>query len=139
MKSISTILKFVFLCMALSTVACSSPESDAESVGVQSITPVDAEKKYTSKEAIIVDVREQGEWNDKHIPGVIHIPIAQLSSRISELDQYKDSPVIMQCHSGKRSAKGAVILHSAGFKQVFNLDGGIVAWNEAGLVTEAAK
>ncbi len=119
--------------------ACSSPDPDIDSAGVLSITAVDAEKKYTREEAVIIDVREKSEWDEKHIPGAIHIPLAQLSNRIAELDQYKASSIIMQCHSGMRSAKGAVILHSEGFQKVYNMDGGILAWDGAGLVTESAR
>ncbi len=42
----------------------------------------------------------------------------------------------MQCRSGRRSAKGAVVLHGAGFKKVYNMEGGILAWDKAGLETE---
>jgi len=52
---------------------------------------------YAGKEAIIVDVREDSEWNEQHITGAIHIPLAQLNERLSELKQYKDNPVITQC------------------------------------------
>ena len=136
MKFLSKFSQLVFFTSIFTLMACTSPESEAESKGVQSISPVDASEMFTAKEAVIIDVREQNEWDEKHIPGAIHIPVAQLNSRIAELEQYKDTPVIMQCRSGRRSAKGAVALHGAGFKQVYNMDGGILAWDKAGLETE---
>jgi len=136
MKSGSKLFQLVFLTSLFSLMACSPSETEAESSGIQSITPVEASKMYSAKEAVIIDVREQNEWDEKHIPGAIHIPIAELNNRLSELEQYKDSPVIMQCLSGRRSAQGAVVLHNSGFKKVYNMDGGILAWDKAGLETK---
>ena len=55
---------------------------------------------------------------------------------LSELKQYKVSPVITQCKSGGRSAQAFDILKLAGFTKVYNMDGGILAWDKAGLKTE---
>ncbi|HPB91917.1 MAG TPA: rhodanese-like domain-containing protein, partial [Rugosibacter sp.] len=79
--------------------------------------------------------REDDEWKAQHIAGAIHIPLAQVETRLNELTQYKDSTVIMQCRSGKRSAKAAGTLQAAGFTKVYNLDGGIIAWDKNGLAT----
>lgn len=100
-----------------------------------SITPNEAATMFSEQQAIIVDVREDSEWNEEHIAGAIHIPLAQVESRLSELTQYKNSTVITQCRSGKRSAKAAGMLQAAGFNKVLNLTGGIVAWNNDGLKT----
>jgi rhodanese-related sulfurtransferase len=94
---------------------------------------------FAEQKAIIVDVREDSEWNEGHIAGAIHIPLAQVESRLSELVQYKDSTVIVQCHSGKRSAKAAGLLQGAGFSKVYNLAGGIMAWDTSGLKTVKSK
>ena len=136
MKNVSKLFQLIFFVSIFSLMACSPSESEAESAGIQSITPTDASTMFAAKEAVIIDVREQNEWDDKHIPGAIHIPVAQLNSRLAELEQYKDSPVIMQCRSGKRSAQGAVALNAAGFTKLYNMDGGIIAWDKAGLETE---
>ncbi len=106
---------------------CSSP--------VASVTPNEAATMFSGKKAVIVDVRENDEWNAGHIEGAIHIPLAQVETRLSELAQYKDSPVILQCRSGKRSAKATTTLINAGFTQAYNLTGGILAWGGAGLKT----
>lgn len=100
---------------------------------VASISPKQAADLFTSKQAIIVDVREQDEWNEQHIDGAIFIPLASLDSRVDELSQYKDSPIIMQCRSGRRSEIAAKELIKAGFTQVKNLEGGILAWEAAQL------
>ena len=102
----------------------------------ESISPEEALAMHAGQKAVIVDVREDSEWNEQHIPGAIHIPLAQLNDRLSELKPYKDSPVITQCRSGGRSAKALDVLKSAGFANVYNMDGGLIAWNKAGLKTE---
>ncbi len=91
---------------------------------------------YTGNKAVIVDVREDDEWTEHHIQGAIHIPLAQLDARLAELAPYKNSPIITQCRSGKRSAQAQTVLKSAGFSKVYSLDGGIQAWDEQGLATE---
>lgn len=88
------------------------------------------------KKAIIVDVREDSEWQEQHVPSALHIPLGQLDKRLVELKAYQHSPIITQCRSGKRSAQAQSILKSAGFTEVYNLEGGIQAWQQQGLTTE---
>ena len=102
---------------------------------IAAMTPNEAAKMFSEQKAIIVDVREDDEWKAQHIAGAIHIPLAQVESRLGELTQYKDSTVIMQCRSGKRSAKAASTLQAAGFTKVYNFTGGIIAWDKDGLTT----
>ncbi|MBM3350507.1 MAG: rhodanese-like domain-containing protein [Betaproteobacteria bacterium] len=104
-----------------------------------SVSPRQAASMVASKEAIILDVRELDEWQAQHITGAIHIPLAQVEQRLSELAQYKHSSVIVQCRSGKRSAKAAIKLQMAGFTQVYNLTGGINAWVSDGLQTAQTR
>lgn len=100
------------------------------------ISPKEASTLTVEKKAVIVDVRDDDEWNEGHIAGAIHIPLAQLDSHLAELQQYKDSPVITQCRGGKRSLTALEILKSAGFSKVQSMDGGIMAWKKDGLATQ---
>ncbi|MDO9047325.1 MAG: rhodanese-like domain-containing protein [Methylobacter sp.] len=100
------------------------------------VSPKEAAAMHTGNKAVIVDVREDDEWNEHHIHGAIHIPLTQLNGRLSELEPYKNSPVITQCRSGKRSAQALMTLKSSGFSKVYSMDGGIQAWDEDGLATE---
>ena len=122
-------LSFIVLLMAFTAAKAEMGEAD-------SISPKQASVMYAEQKAVIIDVREDSEWNEQHIPGAIHIPLAQLSGRLPELKQYKDSAVITQCRTGGRSAQALDVLKSAGFTQVYNMDGGIKAWDNAGLKTE---
>ena len=74
----------------------------------------------------ILDVRQPGEYEQEHIPGAKLIPLPKLSDSLDELDQQK--PTIVHCAIGGRSLVAAKLLSGRGFKEVYNLKGGIKAW-----------
>jgi rhodanese-related sulfurtransferase len=84
------------------------------------------------QDAQLVDVREDQEVAQSHIPGSVHIPLGQLGERLGEID--RDQPVIAICRSGNRSGVAARVLTSAGFA-CDNMAGGMLAWQNAGLPT----
>lgn len=100
------------------------------------ISPKEAATMRVKDKAVIVDVRENDDWNEHRIHGAIHIPLSQLNKRLPELELYKSLPVITQCQAGLRSAQAQLILKAAGFSKVYLMNGGIQAWHEQGLVTE---
>ena len=104
--------------------------------GSDLVTPKEASVLTSEKKAVIVDVREEDEWNAGHIAGAVHIPLKQLETRLPELQQYKDKTIITQCRSGKRSADALEVLKSAGFTNVYSMDGGIMAWSKDGLTMQ---
>lgn len=77
--------------------------------------------------AVIVDVREPNEWREGHIPGAVHIPLAQLGMHVSRFDSSQE--LIIVCRSGNRSAAAAGSLAQAGYERVSNLQGGMIAWS----------
>lgn len=97
------------------------------------VPTVDAEEAHRLHEdgtAVIVDVREPFEWEEARIPGATHIPLGALGDRVDELPE--DRTVILQCRSGARSADACAQLLQAGLEEVYNLEGGILAWHRAG-------
>ena len=86
-----------------------------------------------STEAIILDVREPYEYQEGYITGAINIP---LSAILVEIDQIKDiqgKKIVLQCKVGGRSMRACQLLQAEGFvHDVWNLEGGINAWKEAG-------
>lgn len=80
--------------------------------------------------AILLDVREQHEWDAGHAPQARHLPMSQLQERVSELPT--DVPIVCVCHGGGRSARVSAALQRSGW-QALNLTGGMVAWQAAGL------
>lgn len=102
---------------------------------VPAVSPQQAAKMQSEQNAVIIDVRENDEWNAGHIADAIHIPLGEIENRVTELAKYQNQPVIMQCRSGARSAKAADILAKSGFNNVHNMDGGLNAWQKADLKT----
>ena len=94
--------------------------SDVPTVAVTSVDP----------RAVLVDVRENAEWQQGHVAGSRHIPMGELVARIGEVPT--DRPVVVVCHSGHRSAQVTAWLVAQGYDAA-NLDGGLVAWAQAGL------
>ena len=81
-----------------------------------------------------LDVREESEWNEVHIPGALLIPLSQFVARQGEIPEGR--ALIMQCRSGGRSGQAALALRTAGRTNVANLAGGITDWEAAGLPVE---
>lgn len=104
-------------------------------VDVPSMTAKQAAELFAADKAIIIDVRENDEWQEQHIKGAMLIPLSQIKKHVDTLEKYKNSTVIMQCRSGKRSYHAATTLIRAGFSKVYNLEGGLLAWNEQKLGT----
>ncbi|MBI3523353.1 MAG: rhodanese-like domain-containing protein [Betaproteobacteria bacterium] len=103
------------------------------SSGGNRISPLQATLMLNREDALVIDVRETGEWASGHIPNARHIALGQLEKRLNELEKFKDKPLIVNCQSGNRSSAACSTLKKHGFEKVFNLNGGIGAWREAGL------
>ena len=101
--------------------------------GMQSIGPTEATQLSNRENAIFLDIREENEFRAGHIPESIHIPIKQLPDRVAELSKHKGRPVIAYCRSGSRSGSAGSLLKKHGFESVYNLGGGIMAWQKANL------
>jgi rhodanese-related sulfurtransferase len=101
--------------------------------GGKNISVNEATLLINRQDALVLDVRETAEWSAGHIPDARHIALGHLGKHLSEIDKYKDKPVIVVCASGNRSGSACGTLRKAGFQQVFNLGGGIRTWSEAGL------
>lgn len=80
--------------------------------------------------ALLLDVREQDEWDAGHAPDAVHVPLHQVPARLAELPT--DRPVDVVCHFGGRSAQATAFLLQRGV-DARNVDGGMDAWERAGL------
>ena len=115
----------------------SGTDAPAEAAGYATVDVRTAHDALSSNEdAQIVDVREPEEWAETGVPqGAVLIPLAEVESRApAELDA--DSPVYVICRSGNRSRTASDILIGLGFTAVYNVDGGVTAWLDAGLPAE---
>ena len=85
------------------------------------------EKKDNNEDFILIDVREEFEYEVSNLDGKL-IPLGELQTRLSELEDSKDAQIIMMCRSGARSGRATQFMESEGFSNVANLKGGIMAW-----------
>ncbi|GAB2540269.1 rhodanese-like domain-containing protein [Rufibacter soli] len=96
------------------------------------ITAAELKQRLANHETpIIIDVREPWEHEEQSIAGSKLIPLGSLPERIHELEEFKDQEVLVHCRSGKRSATAQAIMQQQGFKNVRNVEGGMLAYNEA--------
>ena len=98
-----------------------TPVKSVNSEEAKSFISEHAEGTYT-----LLDVRQPGEYETEHIPGAKLIPLPGLKDGLSQLDKHK--PVIAYCAIGGRSLAAAQLLSGLGFKEIYNLQGGIKAW-----------
>ena len=85
-----------------------------------------------NKHPIIIDVREQHEWDEGHMPNAKHIPMNSLPENISHVVPDTNTPVYLHCKGGVRSMQCAENLANLGYTKLYSLDGGIMAWQNAG-------
>jgi molybdopterin/thiamine biosynthesis adenylyltransferase/rhodanese-related sulfurtransferase len=86
--------------------------------------------------SVLVDVREEDEWSEGHIPGAVHIPRGFLESRIEQVAPDHAQPVVLYCSAGNRSVFAAKTLEELGYENVVSLAGGFTDWKRNGLPTQ---
>ncbi len=101
---------------------------------LQKINAVTLKQWLEQKEVLLIDVREPSEFAVEHIPGAKLMPFSQFDS--SMIPQNTAQKIVLQCQSGKRSAQAAQKMSERGFRDVFDLQGGLSAWKAAGYPTQ---
>jgi sulfur-carrier protein adenylyltransferase/sulfurtransferase len=99
---------------------------------ISEIDATQARDRIESGEPVVVDVREQAEWDEGHIPGAVHVPRGHLESRIERLAPDPSRPVVTYCSAGNRSAFAAKTLSELGYEDVVSLAGGFTDWKRNG-------
>ncbi len=99
---------------------------------ISELDATQARDRIDSGEPVIVDVREQDEWDEGHIAGAVHIPRGHLESRIERLAPDASRPLIVYCSAGNRSAFAAKTLADLGYEDVVSLAGGFTDWKRNG-------
>lgn len=127
--------KVLFLFWMIAWVSCDQQHAHAQA----KLAPNDFEAKLNNGGSIqLLDVRTPEEFRDGHLKGAININFYDddFASRVAKLD--KSKPVLVYCAKGGRSASAAEQMSKSGFEQLIELEGGIIAWKEAGkpVVTE---
>lgn len=117
-RSLTLAIPLFSLVIGLSASACSAPGGESRISGTEAHALV-------QQGATLVDVRSDGEWSSGHIDGAVHMPVDEISERMSELP--RDHTIVVYCASGMRSARAASALRSAGY-EVRDL-GAMSNWN----------
>ncbi|MEP6783619.1 MAG: MBL fold metallo-hydrolase [Acidobacteriota bacterium] len=113
--------------IGLDRIAGFIPSSDATGTElVEQVSAAEVAARLVSHDVVVIDTRNDAEWNEGHIPSAIHIPLGHLAERIDEIP--KDRPVVMQCQGGGRSSIASSLMLKLGRKNVANLSGGYKAW-----------
>ena len=96
--------------------------------GYQQITQEEAKEMMDTQEVIILDVREQDEYDSGHIPGAVLLPVGSIDEdTAAEVIPEKDSTVLVYCHSGNRSKTASAVLAGLGYTNIYEF-GGINTW-----------
>jgi rhodanese-related sulfurtransferase len=109
------------------------------SAKIPSVNPREAWERLSDKQAsaVLIDVREPGEFNGGHAKGAKNIPLSQLGKRVAEVPRNRE--VLLICQSGNRSMTAAHFLQKQGITQVFNVSGGTTVWRMHGLPLEGGR
>jgi rhodanese-related sulfurtransferase len=98
------------------------------------VTIAEATHLINREDALVLDVRDPGEYGAGHILGAKNVPLSRLND--AEVAKRKDRPMIVYDEGGERSSKAVATLKKQGFTRVVNLTGGLRAWQQAGLPVE---
>ena len=100
--------------------------------GVKHLEPHDATRMLNHDNAIMIDMRNDKDYQAGHIVNAVHLPEYN-DSTIKRLEKFRERPLIIYCRSGQQSAGVCSKLRKQGFEPVYNLKGGVLAWQNANL------
>ena len=101
--------------------------------GSHRLEPVDVTRLINHEDAVVIDVRGDGEFSQGHIVNAVHVPYDALAEQLDKLEKYRDRPIVTACRTGQQSATASGVLRKRGFEKVYSLSGGIAAWEGANL------
>lgn len=84
-----------------------------------------------------IDVREEEEHAEAHIPGTTNLPLSEFMARVDEISE--DLPVLLVCNTGVRSAQAALFLVSMGYEDIYNLEDGTKGWMKLGYPVDSIE
>ena len=127
-KTYSVILASIILAALIS--GCLSSTTQPEKPKYVDISVQQGKEMIDKGEFFILDVRTREEYNESHIMGSTLIPVEDLDIRFKELP--RDKKILVYCRTGSRSATASEILVKNGFTLIYNMQGGITGWKNAG-------
>jgi phage shock protein E len=122
---------YIFVCLFI-LVFFSGCSNATDNKTYQNINAKVAFELIQNKEVLILDVRTKGEYAQGHITDSVLIPVQVLSTDFTKIMDFKEKPILIYCRSGNRSVTSSNILLEKGFKDLYNLKGGIKDWVNKG-------
>lgn len=104
--------------------------------GGKELGTLETTRLMNSGTALVLDIRDNAEFSNGRIPKSKNIPLAEIASRHAEISKFKDKPVIVTCGANNRSPAAIRALKANGFTDVYSLQGGFSAWQQASLPVE---
>lgn len=101
--------------------------------GGAKLSTLQATQMINDRDAVVIDIRDQGEFSRGHVVNAKSFPAKVLDERKAEIEKLKGKPVIVSCDTGMRAGASADKLRALGLTDVFVLQGGFNAWRDAGL------
>ena len=127
---------YLFVALAIILFLLLAGPISQQMYGIRNANAAEAIRLLNRENGVVVDVCEPKEFSAGHVPNAINLPLSSLKDRLRDLEKHKNKPIIVSCRSGNRSLKGAVILRKHGFATVYNLAGGLQAWERDNLPLE---
>jgi rhodanese-related sulfurtransferase len=103
------------------------------------VDPLAATEMMNHQEATVIDVRSTADFAAGHIVNAVNIPMNGFKNQLAVVSKYKGKPIIVNCKSGATSSAACQILRKEGFPEVYNLKGGLMAWQAANLPLSRKK
>lgn len=101
--------------------------------GIKTVTPAQALQLINHEDAIVLDIRDSGEYKGGHILSARHMPMNSLANRLTELTKFRDKPIIVYDRPGAGAANACALLKKNGLDKIHYLSGGLPAWQNANL------
>ncbi|MBT8115136.1 MAG: rhodanese-like domain-containing protein [Arenicella sp.] len=106
--------------------------------GAQTISALELPKLQRGDKAVIIDVNDEAQYSQSHIPQAVNFPVASINADNKDLQAHKNKTAIVVCQTGSRSSKAARSLIALGFTDVHILRGGLVYWTKENLPVSSA-
>jgi len=107
-------------------------------MGGGTLSAAHAVQLINREKAVVVDVRDEGEFAQGHIVGAKHVPLAQLEEKLPQVARNKSLPLVLVCAQGQRAQRGVAVAQKLGYANTQALAGGMKAWRDAQMPIDKA-
>ncbi|KVR25484.1 sulfurtransferase [Burkholderia ubonensis] len=97
------------------------------------LSAAEATQLINRRNAVVIDVRPASEFASGHLPSARQVEAGEIGAKIAQVAKNKSTPVLIVCQNGQQSQKAARAVEAAGYAEVHVLEGGVAAWQQAGM------